>query len=127
MGPSAGNIARPVIKALYDVLQWYDNNPGAGKAPTVSQYYELWKDLHTLSVNISSKGWEALRKVAREELRVTPLNRSQEWRLLFAVETYLNMLMRAMALNKLGRVASGPVDFRQKIEQNRSLFAPSVF
>ncbi|NPA99385.1 MAG: N-6 DNA methylase [Crenarchaeota archaeon] len=122
-----GTIARQTIKALYEVLEWYFNNPGAGKAQSIIQYYDLWRDLHTLSVNISSKGWEAFKKLAHQTLHVNLRTRDQQWRLLFAIETYLNILMRAMALNKLGRTPSNVSDFENKINSNRNLFPPSVF
>ena len=115
------------IRALYRTLEWYSHNQGVGNAARILQYYDLWKDLHTLSVNISKEGWEALKKLAQQNLGIPITNREQQWRFLFAIETYLNILIRAIALSKLGRTPSNLIDFKNKINNNRNIFSPSVF
>ena len=115
------------IRALYRTLEWYSHNQGVGNAARILQYYDLWKDLHTLSVNISKEGWEALKKLAQQNLGIPITNREQQWRFLFAIETYLNILIRTIALSKLGRTPSNLIDFKNKINNNRNIFSPSVF
>ncbi len=123
------NLAMINIKALYKTLEWYSRNPGAGKAAVVLQYYDLWKDLHTLSVNISREGWDALRRLAQQDLGVILRSKEQQWLFLFAVETYLDILIRSMALSKLGRTPSDIEDLKEKINSNnyRNIFSPSVY
>lgn len=59
------SVARDLIKSLYNTISWYIKNPGVGRASIILQYYGMWKDLRTISVNISSNGWNALTDIAR--------------------------------------------------------------
>ena len=120
------SLASSVIKSLYNVLEWYSKNPGAGKAGIILQYYAMWKSLHTLSTNISKTSWNAINNMA-ETLGIYLHDDNDRWKFLYSIETYLNILMRAIALNKLGRAASDHRDFRNKINSIRSIFSPNVF
>ena len=116
-----------MIKSLYNTINWYVKNPGVGKAGIILQYYGMWKDLHTLSVNISSDGWNALTDIAKN-LKIQLTNEEDRWIFLFSIETYLNLLARAFTLSKLGRAATNNNDLANKILNSmRDIFTPSVF
>ena len=119
-------VSHHVIASIYRVLQWYSGNRGAGRAATVLQYYDTWRSLHALTVNISDEAWSEIRRIA-DIMNLSPSSREQEWMFLFAVETYLHLFVRALTLSKLGRA---PRDFNEMVEAvdgMRNVFAPSVF
>jgi hypothetical protein len=123
---TSSRLSHLVIKSLYEVLDWYFTNPGAGQAPLIINYYELWKSLHMFSVNISPEGWEALRNIASNMgLQLRP--KEGEWAFLFAVEAYLHMLVRVITLSKLGRAPRDIITMQQNINNLRNIFEHSLF
>jgi len=123
---TSSKLSHLVIKSLYEVLEWYFNNRGAGKAPIIINYYDLWKSLHMFSVNISPKGWEALRNIA-SNMNLQLKTREKEWAFLFAVETYLHLLIRVITLSKLGRSPQNIGNMYQDINNLRPIFEHSLF
>ena len=79
-------------------------------------------------VNISDEGWRSLKDLA-EKLNITMrISREDEkWLFLYALETYLNILMRAITLSKLGRSVKDLESFRDNIYQLRNIFEHNVF
>ena len=119
-------LSHMVIRSLYDALNWYFVNRGAGRAPLVVNYYEMWKSLHNFSVNISPSGWQALRNIA-SNMGLHLGAREQEWSFLFAVETYLHTLIRIITLSKLGRSPHSLTTVREDISSLRNIFEQSIF
>jgi len=116
-----------VIKSLYDALRYCHNNRGLPACQDVLRLFELWRSLHAAFVNVSQAGWNALAKMA-QSLNISVSQKGDDrWLLLFAVETYLNLLVRAMALAKLGRAAPTLSKFGQHISGMRNVFEQSVF
>jgi len=115
-----------IVRSLYDALSHYSAYRGAGQAALVNSYYEMWRSLHSFSVNISSEGWEALRRVSTN-MGLSLRGRNDEWRFLFAIETYLHLLIRLIALSKLGVAPSNLDKMQQAINRLRGIFEHSVF
>jgi SAM-dependent methyltransferase len=115
-----------VIKSFYDVLTWYNNNRGSPSSHVILNLFELWRSLHALFINISDEGWKALKNLATN-LGISVRNETERWLFLYALETYLNILMRAITLSKIGSSASNHIDFENNIISRRSIFEPNVF
>jgi len=126
MSQTGSKISHAVIRTLYNTISWYNNNRGAGKAGIVLSYYGTWRELHALTVNISDDGWKAIRALANN-MNITLTNRDNEWMFLFAIETYLHLFVRALALSKLGRLQPNARDFMNQIFSLRNIFEPSLF
>jgi len=126
LSQAGSRISRVIIQTLYNVIVWYNGNRGAGKAGIVLNYYNMWRDLHALTVNISDEGWNAIRALANN-MGITLANRDNEWMFLFAIESYLHLFMRALALSKLGRLQPNVKSFMNQIYSQRNIFEPSLF
>jgi len=119
-------ISHDVIEALYKVLDWYTRNRWTRKAGVILYYFSMWKEFHALTVNISDEGWKDIKELA-SRLRITLSGKSDEELLLFAVETYLHLFIRALALSKLGMLQPNINGFWQEIGSLRGLFEHSIF
>jgi len=119
-------LSHNIIKILYDILTWYENNKGAGKAAVILNYYNMWQNIHAFSINISKKGWIELRKIAKG-ININIRKRDDDWRFLFAIETYMHLLVRALTLSKLGKTPQNMDNFIKIISKYRNIFEPSVF
>jgi type I restriction-modification system DNA methylase subunit len=119
-------LSHEVIKSLYNALAWYNRNRGAPSSPRILRLFTLWKRLHAVFINISEEGWRALRNIA-ENLNIYAGNEDEEWLFLYALETYLNIVMRAIALSKIGASISDHRGFMNEIMSRRSIFEPNVF
>jgi len=126
MSRQGSRLSHSIIRALYEAIAWYNSNRGAGKAGIVLNYYDMWRDLHALTVNISDEGWDAIRELA-DTMNIKLANRDNGWMFLFAIETYLHLFMRALALSKLGRLEQDIEHFMNQIHSHRSIFEPSLF
>jgi|GEM_PF-1372889 type I restriction-modification system DNA methylase subunit len=118
-------LSHEVIKSLYNVLAWYNRNRGAPSSPRILRLFTLWKSLHAVFINISEEGWRALRNMAKN-LNIYARN-EEEWLFLYALETYLNIVMRAIALSKIGASISDHGVFMNEIMSRRGIFEPNVF
>jgi hypothetical protein len=88
----------------------------------------LWKNLHALSINISEEGWKSLEKLAKSiEVRVTTGKKEDRELFLFALETYLHILIRAIVLSKLGKAEKDVLNYVNSIKRMRNIFDESVF
>jgi SAM-dependent methyltransferase len=122
-----------VIASLYRTLSWYYSNRGAPLSPHVLKLFDLWKNLHASFFNISHEGWQAIEELIREveeniELGNTVGGRDERrWLFLYALETYLNIIVRAITLSKLGVAARDASSFIKNIESMRKIFEPNVF
>jgi hypothetical protein len=114
-----------VIRALYDTLSWYKQNAGAPGAQRVLSLHKLWEELHALSINISEEAWEKFQEIAKS--MGIALSSDGRWLFLFAVETYLNMVIRLIALSKMGRAPRDIQDYVNAIRGMRNVFSPTVF
>jgi hypothetical protein len=122
----AMRLSHAVIRSLYETLRWYSDHRGAPEAARVLQLFETWRGLHASFINISKEGWDALRKLA-QNLQLQIRGRDDEWLFLFAVETYLNLAIRAITLAKLGRVANSIDNFARAVSGMRHVFESNVF
>ncbi|MCC6021354.1 MAG: N-6 DNA methylase [Thermoproteaceae archaeon] len=122
----AMRLSHAVIRSLYETLRWYSDHRGAPEAARVLQLFETWRGLHASFINISKEGWDALRKLA-QNLQLQIKGRDDEWLFLFAVETYLNLAIRAITLAKLGRVANSIDNFARAVSGMRHVFESNVF
>ncbi|MFP3172569.1 MAG: N-6 DNA methylase [Acidilobus sp.] len=122
-----------VIASLYRTLSWYYSNRGAPLSPHVLKLFDLWKNLHASFFNISDEGWQAIEELIREveenlELGSTPGGKdARRWLFLYALETYLNIVVRSITLSKLGIAARDASSFTKNIESMRKVFEPNVF
>jgi len=118
-----------VITSLYRTLSWYYSNRGAPLSPHVLKFFDLWKNLHASFFNVSDKGWQAIEKLMGSlKLGSTVSSRDdRRWLFLYALETYLNIVIRAITLSKLGRAARDVNSFIKNIEDMRKVFEPNVF
>jgi hypothetical protein len=82
-------------------LDFYANNKAAGEAARILQYLDIWKGLHTATVNISDKGWEEL-KTLSSSLGILAKEKSELQSFLFVLETYLATLMKLILLQRRG-------------------------
>ncbi|MFZ8807461.1 MAG: Eco57I restriction-modification methylase domain-containing protein [Pyrobaculum sp.] len=121
----AMRLSHAVIKSLYETLRWYSDHRGALEAARVLQLFETWRGLHASFINISKEGWDALRRLAHN-LQLQIGGRDDEWLFLFAVETYLNLAIRAITLAKLGRVANSIDNFVSAVS-GMNVFERNVF
>ncbi|MEM3740532.1 MAG: N-6 DNA methylase [Candidatus Korarchaeum sp.] len=121
-----GKISHGVIRSLYNVLKWYDRNRGSGCASQVVEYYGMWKGLHALTVNISKEAWDEVSKKAGD-MGIQLQSEEDKWLLLFSLETYLHLLIRTLALSKLGRSQQNLDDLEGEIRSMGGVFAPSLF
>jgi type I restriction-modification system DNA methylase subunit len=120
-------LSHVVIKALYETIRWYSGSGrGAPRAARVLQLFETWRGLHASFINISEEGWDALKRLA-QNLGLPLGDRNDEWLFLFAVETYLNLAIRAITLAKLGRAATNVRDFEEVVKEMKHVFEPNVF
>lgn len=119
-------LSHMVVRSLYNVLDWYLTHRGAGEAPLILNYYEMWKSLHKFSVNVSPSGWQALRKIA-SNMNLNISGGDEGWAFLFSIETYLHMLIRIIALSKLGRSPSDLNTMQGEISSLRNVFEQSIF
>jgi hypothetical protein len=122
----AMRLSHAVIRSLYETLRWYSDHRGAPEAARVLQLFETWRGLHASFINISKEGWDALRRLAHN-LQLQIRERDDEWLFLFAVETYLNLAIRAITLAKLGRAATNVRDFEEVVKEMKHVFEPNVF
>jgi hypothetical protein len=97
MTASTLRLSHYVIKSLYRTLSWYYLNQGTPTSQRVLRLFELWKNLHATFVNISEEGWRALEDLARS-LDEPISGGDRRWLFLYALETYLNVIMRATTL-----------------------------
>jgi len=118
-----------VITSLYRVLSWYYSNRGAPLSPRVLKFFDLWKNLHASFFNVSDRGWQAIEELMGSlKLGSTVSSRDdRRWLFLYALETYLNIVIRAITLSKLGRAARDVDSFIKNIENMRKVFEPNVF
>ena len=127
MSRGTTKLSHDVIKALYQVLDWYDTHQSAPNSQRVLRLYNIWRELHALSINISEEGWGALENIARIlNMQLTNTER-RRWLFLYSIETYLNIFIRAVALSKLGNAKQNLHDFYKEIGNRRSVFEPNVF
>jgi hypothetical protein len=125
---TTSKLSHNVILSLYHVLNWYQNNKGVPSGQKVLQLYDLWKGLHAAFFNISSKGWKALEELAhRIEESVSIGGEERRWLFLYALETYLNIVIRAITLAKLGEAPENVNSFIKKVTEKRNIFEPNVF
>jgi len=122
----AMRLSHAVIRSLYETLRWYSDHRGAPEAARVLQLFETWRGLHASFINISKEGWDALRRLAHN-LQLQIEGRDDEWLFLFAVETYLNLAIRAITLAKHGRAANSIDNFASAVSGMRHVFEPNVF
>jgi hypothetical protein len=120
-----------VIASLYYTLKWYYDNKEAPISPRVLSLFRLWRSLHASFVNISEEGWRAIRELA-EGLKIsistgTKSRKDDEWLFLYALESYLNIVMRAIALSKLGGAAADAKAFVEGVKERRNIFEHNVF
>jgi hypothetical protein len=115
----AMRLSHAVIRSLYETLRWYSDHRGAPEAARVLQLFETWRGLHASFINISKEGWDALRRLAHN-LQLQIGSRDDEWLFLFAVETYLNLAIRAITLAKLGRAATNVRDFAEVVKEDET-------
>ena len=122
-----------VIASLYRTLSWYYSNRGAPLSPHILKLFDLWKNLHASFFNISDEGWQAIEELIRvvEEnlgLGSTPGDKdARRWLFLYALETYLNIVVRSITLSKLGIAARDASSFIKNIKSMRKVFEPNVF
>jgi hypothetical protein len=122
-----------VIASLYRTLSWYYSNRRAPLSPHVLKLFDLWKNLHASFFNISDEGWRAIEELIREveenlKLGSTVGGRDERrWLFLYALETYLNIIVRAITLSKLGSATRDASSFIRSIESMRKVFEPNVF
>jgi len=116
-----------VIKSLYDTLKYCHNNPGLSACQEVSRLFQLWRSFHATFVNVSQAGWNALMKMAHGLNLYVSQKDDDRWLFLFAVETYLNLLIRSMALAKLGKATQSLSALAQHISSMKKVFGGSVF
>jgi SAM-dependent methyltransferase len=122
-----------VIASLYRTLSWYHSNRGAPLSPHVLKLFNLWKNLHASFFNISHEGWQAIEELIGEVEENIELGSSvggrdeRRWLFLYALETYLNIIVRAITLSKLGVAAGDASSFIKNIESMRKVFEPNVF
>jgi len=126
MSRGTTRLSHNVIKALYQVLDWYNNNRSVSNSQRVLRFYSIWKELHALSINISKEGWDALENIAGI-LSIQLTNTERRWLFLYSIETYLNIFIRSIALSKLGSAKQNINDFYKEINNRRGIFEPNVF
>jgi len=120
------SIFRDVILGLYRVLEYYFRNPGISiHSAKVIQYFDVWKELHKSTVNISSEGWNAITDTAKGIGLQLSSRKAQEM-FLFCIETYLDLLMKLIALNRLGNTIKDIYNFRVLLNRIRGLIPESV-
>ena len=121
-------VFRPFTRAAFRVLQHYWSHRVAGAAPRVLQYFEVWKELHKNTVNITEEGWRAIEgMMSTMGVTLRRNNRSDREMALFAIQTYLSLLIRAVTLNKLGQSPVNIGDFKNLLRQFRNIIQPSIF
>ena len=120
-------LAQSIITYLYQALKWYKENKGSPSSAHILQLFELWRSLHGVFINISDDGWKVIVQLA-EKIGV-PGIRGEEyrWLFLFALETYLNLIMRSITLSKIGQAPRTIMEFKSAIERMRGIFEPNVF
>lgn len=119
-------LSHRIIKSLYEVISWYQSNRGAGKAAIVLNYYNMWKGLHALSINVSKEAWEAIKRTA-QTMNINLRSDEKKWFFLYSVETYLHLIVRILALSKLGLAPQNLQNMIDNINSHRGIFPPSVF
>ena len=125
---TTSKLSHNVILSLYHILNWYQKNKGAPSGQKVLQLYDLWKSLHAAFFNISSEGWKALEELAhRIEESISIGGEERRWLFLYALETYLNIVIRAITLAKLGEAPENADSFIKKVIEKRNIFEPNVF
>ena len=121
-------VFRPFTRAAFRILQHYQSHRVAGAAPRVLQYLEVWRELHKNTVNITEEGWKAIEEMmSAMEVTLQRNNRSGREMALFAIQTYLSLLIRAVTLNKLGQSPVNIGDFKNLLRQFRNIIQPSIF
>ncbi|MCD6535607.1 MAG: N-6 DNA methylase [Thaumarchaeota archaeon] len=121
-------VFRPFTRAAFRVLQHYQSHRVAGAAPRVLQYLEVWRELHKNTVNITEEGWRAIEGMTSAiGVTLQRNNRSDREMALFAIQTYLSLLIRAVTLNKLGQSPVNVGDFKNLLRQFRNIIQPSIF
>jgi hypothetical protein len=109
---------------MYEILTHFIGSPGTSTSAKVSNYFQLWNDLHKNTVNISEDGWNALKEVMiRFGLGVSA---DKPEIFLFAVESYLDALMKMIALNRMGQTIRDSNNFLTLLQSNRSALASSI-
>lgn len=122
-----------VITSLYRTLSWYYSNRGAPLSPYILKLFDLWKSLHASFFNISNEGWQAIEGLAGEieeslGVRIGVGSREdRRWLFLYALETYLNIVIRAITLSKLGVAVADVGSFTANVTRRRNIFEPNVF
>ncbi|MEM1800534.1 MAG: hypothetical protein QXF58_02200, partial [Desulfurococcaceae archaeon] len=118
-------ISHVVISNLYQVVKWYLSN-AVGYSHLVRTYYDMWRSLHALSVNISDEGWKEIRETAKN-MGIHLRSRDDDWAFLFSLETYMHLLVRALAASKLGKSPQNLAQLENTVQSMRNVFTPSVF
>ncbi|MEM4827550.1 MAG: N-6 DNA methylase [Desulfurococcaceae archaeon] len=118
-------ISHLVISNLYQVVKWYLSN-AVGYSHQVKTYYDMWKSLHALSVNISDEGWNEIRKTAKN-IEIYLRSRDDDWVFLFSLETYMHLLVRALTASKLRKSPQNLAQLEKTVQSMRNIFTPSVF
>ncbi len=126
MSIAGAKLSHIVIRSLYNVLHWYHSKKSVPSSQKIINLFNLWKDLHAISINISEKGWESLRSLANS-LSISLRNRDEEWLFLFSVETYLSLAIRLIALSKIGSAPQDINSYIRNIESNRNIFSYTAF
>ena len=111
--------------AFYKSLEQYQSSRGASiTAARINNYFEMWNDLHKSTVNISKDGWKALFEVMKR-FGLDPSRQNAEV-FLFSVETYLDALMKMVALNRMGQVIGNSQNFQTLLQNTRSSLPANV-
>ncbi|MEM1832459.1 MAG: N-6 DNA methylase, partial [Desulfurococcaceae archaeon] len=97
-----------------------------GYSHLVRTYYDMWRSLHALSVNISDEGWKEIRETAKN-MGIHLRSRDDDWAFLFSLETYMHLLVRALAASKLGKSPQNLAQLENTVQSMRNVFTPSVF
>lgn len=114
-----------MVAALFECLTHYKSNPGIGPTSVrIENYFRTWRDLHQSAVNISEKGWNAL--IAVMQRLGLPSQRENADRFLFCVESYLDALMKVVALNRMGNTIRNGNNLNILLQNSRSVFPSNV-
>lgn len=122
-------LSHSMLRVLYEVLGYYSKNEAVGRAATVLNYFKTWKVPHALTVNISKEEWKAVGSLA-QDAGIAVRSGNQRRSPFFSIETYLYLLVRLLALSKLGVPLSNISNIRglrQEVENRRKFFPPSPF
>src|SRR2546422_308430 len=111
--------------AFFHGIEYYHGSKGAGiTAAKINNYFSMWSDLHKSTVNISDEGWKALHEIMKKySLHVSKISAEL---FLFSVETYLDLLMKMVALNRIGQANKNRANFQAMLQNYRSSLPANV-